>query len=994
MMRCHATATTNSVCARGRVARFHRHRRYAMGVLCVAGLLAAMPVRAVLFTDANWTGMSGMPGANGPVYATLTDTNGTLYVGGQFTVIGDVLASNIAKWTGNGWAPLGAGVNDAVYALAFDSAGNLCAGGTFSTAGGNPAARVARWNGSAWSAVGAGVGDYEVFALAAGSGGVLYAGGSFSQAGGTNVVRVAKWDGSAWSGLGAGVDGIVRALAVDGAGTLYAGGEFWTAGVTSALRVAKWNGTTWSALGSGVNGVVYALLWDGAGQLYAGGNFTASGDLAVPLLGVARWNGSAWQGIGESYMGAYDPVYALARDPTTGAIYAGGDFLIGSDVGAFDVAKWDGTAWSSLGYGCLSDVRAVAVGAGGRVFTGGLFTGVRNSSSGAGIRANSVATWDGSSWAAMGKGMNGVALGLLWDGAGSLYMGGVFTQIGDLSANRIARWNGSTWSALGDGVGGTVGTMVMGPSNTLYVGGNFASAGVLSAKNVAKWDGSAWSPLGQGLNGFVGALVFDDAGNLYVGGLFNWAINQATTKYIAKWDGSAWSAVGGGMDDTVLALARDGAGMLYAGGSFITAGTTPAYYVAKWNGSAWSALGAGVDYYVTSLVTDSSGNLYAGGAFTKAGGVEANRVAKWNGSAWSALGSGMDGTVQKLLIDPAGNLFAAGAFTLAGGVPANRVAMWNGSTWSPLGSGVNAAANALALDPAKTNLFVAGEFTTAGSEVAVYLARYWLNSDTTTSTTSSTSTTSTSSTSSTSTVTSTSTTSSTSSTAPKPAVGPGVDNEDLAWTVGGHAGWYTEDWGWKDIARSGAIGDGQQSWMQTTVTGPTSVGFEWTLYAETNDTLSFLIDDVLQFRQGGVQNSVWAGYDLPAGTHTLRWVYAKDASGTGSFDQALVDNVRVGLFGAAKPLGGDWYWSQWFGFFATAPGQWIYHNEHGWLYPFGQNPASVVFYDSGMGTFWWTGNMTYTYMYRFSDNVWLWYLPGSAYPRWFVNLRTGQWEQR
>ena len=36
----------------------------------------------------------------------------------------------------------------------------------------------------------------------------------------------------------------------------------------------------------------------------------------------------------------------------------------------------------------------------------------------------------------------------------------------------------------------------------------------------------------------------------------------------------------------------------------------------------------------------------------------------------------------------------------------------------------------------------------------------------------------------------------------------------------------------------------------------------------------------------------------------------------------------------------------------------------------------------------------YTFLYRFSDNAWLWYEPESDNPRWMLNLTTGQWEQR
>lgn len=106
------------------------------------------------------------------------------------------------------------------------------------------------------------------------------------------------------------------------------------------------------------------------------------------------------------------------------------------------------------------------------------------------------------------------------------------------------------------------------------------------------------------------------------------------------------------------------------------------------------------------------------------------------------------------------------------------------------------------------------------------------------------------------------------------------------------------------------------------------------------------------------------------------------------------ETVSAGLWADAVPLANGWMWSAWFGYFNRNLEPWVYHMQHGWLYEFGTDPASVVFWDSGMAAFWWTGNGTYPYLYRFSDNAWLWYLKDSANPRWFRNLKTGQWEQR
>jgi len=40
------------------------------------------------FSDANWTSMGNLPGADRAVYAAVVDLSGNLYIGGDFTVVG------------------------------------------------------------------------------------------------------------------------------------------------------------------------------------------------------------------------------------------------------------------------------------------------------------------------------------------------------------------------------------------------------------------------------------------------------------------------------------------------------------------------------------------------------------------------------------------------------------------------------------------------------------------------------------------------------------------------------------------------------------------------------------------------------------------------------------------------------------------------------------------------------------------------------------------
>jgi len=241
----------------------------------------------------------------------------------------------------------------------------------------------------------------------------------------------------------------------------------------------------------------------------------------------------------------------------------------------------------------VASVATLAVfddGSGPALYAGGEFA------SSGGVSTNNVARWKSSSWTAVGRvGMDGPveALTVFDDGRGpALYAGGAFTfPSGGVAANRIARWDGSSWEALGSGVNGDVLALTVfdeGGGSALYVGGEFTTAwGVPMANRIARWDGTSWSQLGSGMNAPVRALaVFDDGSGpaLYAGGDFTVAGGVAASR-IAKWDGASWSALGSGVSDAVLSLEvfNDRTGRaLHAGGSFTTAFDSGDSFLARW----------------------------------------------------------------------------------------------------------------------------------------------------------------------------------------------------------------------------------------------------------------------------------------------------------------------------------------------------------------------------------------------------------------------------
>lgn len=304
-----------------------------------------------------------------------------LYVGGAFTRIGGINATNLAVYdieTGQ-WSDIG-GADD--WVLCFASRGtdlyfsgwhflhgvkkydtgtgtisdvgridmtgveelsgriqalefigtDLYATGFFveaeSTVGGVVAvSSLAKWDTvtEEWLDVGGGITESDGVSPGVGNalaviGSTLFIGGDFAKMGGSSIDNVGTWNGSAFSALGAGLDGIVRALAVNGANVV-AGGAFTD-------KIKEWDGAAWSTFGGGVNGTVYALAVYLA-DVYAVGNFTDAGNH------IARCSAGEWSVLDT---GLNNTSYAIALNNDD--VYVGGLFTTAGDKPAKMVAAY------------------------------------------------------------------------------------------------------------------------------------------------------------------------------------------------------------------------------------------------------------------------------------------------------------------------------------------------------------------------------------------------------------------------------------------------------------------------------------------------------------------------------------------------------------------------------------------------------------------------------------------------------------------------------
>ena len=693
--------------------------------------------------DEHWDNQFGVPGANAPVGGVAVIGKTVFIAGTDVTAAGNTKASGVAGFDGTNWFPLNSGLLNTTAVVGLGSDGNyLYVGGVFTNADDPNAIDTARWDGTNWSAVGIN-GPAFVFKR---NGGILYVGGVFTSAGSAPATNIAGWNGTNWFALGTGVSGCagsfcvseIDALAFQGTNVI-AGGNFTSAGGVSASYIAYYDGSAWHAMGNPFNGPVAALIFYNS-WLYAGGSFT---NAALAITNIARWDGVNWSAVPGG--GGNAQIGDFATDGTN--LFVGGFFTQIGGVSAAGVASFNGSTWSALGsgikgrQGASGQVNKLAWSS-NQLYAAGTFERAGN------VGAGEVARWDGTNWFSLGGSKSkGIPPGitsiqsLLLVRAPSvlttgLYAGGVFSEGGDVVVNRIGRWDGTNWNPVGSGVSGTFQSGVDSNARALatdggylYAGGNFTTAGANSASGIAYWDGNTWLPLGSGLDWIVNAIGIDNANYVYVGGTFTNA-GSIYSRGFAVWAYGNWYNLGNveGTNGSVNSIAYDGDKKVFIGGSFFTAGGVNATNAAYFDNSdfSWHALGSGLNAKANT-VAYGNGLLYAGGSFTKAGGLTVNHIAQWDGSNWSALGSGITGGPQVIvnsILVSGTNVYVTGNFTNAGGVSATNIAKWNGSSWSALGSGLDQPKAGFALATVGNDVYLTGNFTTAGDKPAEYIARW------------------------------------------------------------------------------------------------------------------------------------------------------------------------------------------------------------------------------------------------------------------------------
>lgn len=339
------------------------------------------------------------------------------------------------------------------------------------------------------------------------------------------------------------------------------------------------------------------------------------------------------------------------------------------------------------------------------VFNGNLIaSGVFNSAGG--NPANNIASWDGSSWHALGSGLEThagfVSVNALAVYNGELYAAGSFHTAGGVPAENIARWDGTAWHAVGKGIPGSAGVNTLASyKGMLYVGGYFNDTvqGVLT-KNIERWDGTAWSLIPNiysdtfGVDGYIESLCATD-NFLYIGGAFQSklilpGIGYLSVNSIGRWDtstayygysplvdttGGTGIRYGGASWSSAVHAMTLHNGKLYLSGLFDTAGTKRVSDIASYDDYVFGYVPnpCGPNYELFSPMISYGGKLVSQSLVGSGKGLT-----QFDGSQWTGLGGGFSGSTPAILAlcEYGGDLYAGGQFTQASGSNVMNIAKW------------------------------------------------------------------------------------------------------------------------------------------------------------------------------------------------------------------------------------------------------------------------------------------------------------------------------
>lgn len=605
-------------------------------------------------------------------------------------------------------------VDGTVHAIARLDDGKLLIGGDFTSVGGVFQTRLARLNpdGSRDSSFGNPVtgGSVRVIHVAP-NGDVLIGGENLSV---TDLVipmgalfRI-KADGSIDLSFKPVETGLMMAITDDGSEGFYLGGLFSTVAGQPREFFARINAEGQSISGNllGVNGLVSSVVRDSeTGAIYVCGDFTQLGGL--PVGRIARLHNDNVRDV--NFSASADGTVFSMRLTRNGDLLVGGVFanINGRTQPRFARLSPKGALRTDYpGSPDIHTVNAVAERSDGKLLLAGEQTvfggGVLRQLDSLGNRTDVIS---------LDEEVNAMLV-LTGD---HLILGGRFTDTDGISRNRVARIDahGEVDTTLEIQVdSGQVTAAAQLLDRNWVIGGDFTAIDGAARAGLARIDsaGALLSPLtgtaNAQLNGVPLAIAVQPDGRVIIGGTFTSAFGASVSNLIRtnseigiRESVAQFAAT---PNNTVRAVTIQPDGKILIGGDFSQVGGLNRAGIARLNAdgtpdTTFNALLNG-GAVVRAIALQRDGKVVIGGTFSSASGTLRNHLARVNG-AGGVLDTTFDpnpnGRIDTLLLQPDGDILVGGEFTTVGATSRVRVARLNGD--GSVDTGFNASLSSAAV---------------------------------------------------------------------------------------------------------------------------------------------------------------------------------------------------------------------------------------------------------------------------------------------------------
>jgi uncharacterized delta-60 repeat protein len=496
-------------------------------------------------------------GANNTIFSIVTQSDGKILLGGNFTTFNGTTTNRILRLNSDGtrdtdfMANIGVGANNTISLMAIQSDGKILLGGSVNSINGISVNFIARLNenGTLDTAFTTNTGTGPLTPLsrvAIQPDGNILLGGGFPTFDEIEVRGFVKLSSDGELGEVPSVSGLVRDIGIQSNNKILLVGDFYFFNGVSARRIVRLNSDLtldtnfMTNIGTALNSNAVSIAIQSDDKILIGGDFTDFNGTSSFRTVRLNANGTMDTAFRANTGGwTNDRVISIAVQ-SDGKIVFGGDFntFNGTTVNRIARLNANGTVdtafITNIGTGFSFPVNSIAIQSDGKILVGGAFANFNGTTTTRIVRLNADGTRDATFVIEPGFsfGANNTVNSVAIQSDGKILLGGDFTSFNGVNARRIVRLNPDATvdtafsTNTGTGADTTVNSVAVQTDGKILLGGSFTTFNGATVNRIVRLNSNgtrdtAFSTnTGTGANDVIFSSAIQPDGKILLGGLF------------------------------------------------------------------------------------------------------------------------------------------------------------------------------------------------------------------------------------------------------------------------------------------------------------------------------------------------------------------------------------------------------------------------------------------------------------------------------------------